>query len=241
MKIVIFGGTNEGLEFCKILHQQGHEITLCIAGKTKNPKLPKCGKIRIGGFGSIENLSEYFINNKFDLILDATHPYAKNISRKLVAATNISDKNLMRFTRPIWQKNQPTDWHDFIDFAQAIKQLPTNAITFITTGHKGLEELQTRPDCQFFIRLIEPPKISLANNMMLIISRPPYTFANEKKFLIENKIMHLISKNSGSNQTRAKIDAAIELNINISMISRPKLDRAKTFTDMKTLLSCLKN
>jgi len=241
MKILIFGGTSEALEFCKILHHDGHEITLSIAGKTQNPKLPKHGEIRIGGFGGIENLTQYFVINQFNLIIDATHPYAKNISRQLVAAANISNKNLLRFARPIWQKQQKTNWQDYANFTQALRQLPSNATAFITTGHKDLEKLQTRTDCQFFIRLIEPPKIPLTNNIKLTISRPPYTFKNEIAFLIENKITHLISKNSGSDQTKAKIDAAIKLGINISMISRPKLDEAKTFFDIKILLSSLKN
>ncbi len=235
MKIIIFGGTKEAREFANSLHDLCHDITFSLAGRTSNPKLPKNIKTNIGGFGGAQNLSDYFKMNNFDLILDITHPYAQNISNQLVKAANLSNKKLMRFKRHIWQKTSKLNWQDFTSLEQAIKQLPTKAITFITTGHKGLELLQIRMDCKFIVRLIEKPKTTLDKNCSLIINNPPYEFEQEKTLMKTHNITHLISKNSGSDQTKAKIKAANELGVKVFMIERPILAPTEEFFSLEEL------
>ncbi len=235
MKIIIFGGTKEAREIAQQLDDLGHNIVLSLAGRTSNPKRPKNIKINIGGFGGEQKLSEYFKANNFDLILDITHPYAQNISNQIVKAASLSNKKLMRFKRQIWQKSTAIDWQDFNSIEQAIKQLPVKAIAFITTGHKHLELLQTRPDCKFIVRLIEKPKTTLDSNCSIIISKPPYDFEQEISLMKNHNITHLISKNSGSNQTKAKIEVANKLGVDIFMIQRPKLAPAKEFYSFEEL------
>ena len=103
MKIVIFGGTNEAIELANIFSDKGHEVLYSLAGRTKKPKLPKNAQVRLSGFGGLENLSEYFTDENFDFIIDATHPYAQNISNLLVEAAKKSNKKLC-FTRQIKKK-----------------------------------------------------------------------------------------------------------------------------------------
>ncbi len=237
MKIIIFGGTKEAREIASNLHDLGHELIFSLAGRTSNPTLPKSIKIIIGGFGGEQNLSDYFIASNFDLILDITHPYAQNISNQLVKAASLSSKKLVRFKRPIWQKTSKLNWQDFASFEQAIEQLPTKATVFITTGHKGLELLQIRMDCKFIVRLIEKPKITLNENCSLIINNPPYDLEQEISLMKNHNITHLISKNSGANQTKGKIEAANKLDIDIFMIKRPKLAPAEEFISIKQLTS----
>ncbi len=237
MKILIFGGTREAIEFANILGEEGHEIILSLAGRTQNPKLPKYGQVRIGGFGGAEKIAEFLSQENIDLIIDITHPYAQNISNQLVDAASLSQKSLLRFKRPLWHKNNENDWQEFENVAQAIKQLPQNVTCFISTGHKGLEELEKRPDCKFLVRLIEVPKITLPQNCTIILSHPPYEVSDELAVMKQHKITHLLSKNSGSKQTKAKIEAALNLGMDIFMIARPKLKEANELFSTEHLLS----
>ena len=50
-----------------------------------------------------------------------------------------------------------------------------------------------------------------------------------------------ISKNSGSLLTKAKINAAINLSIDIFMIARPELEKAKEFVLIKEIISLVEN
>ncbi len=237
MKILIFGGTMEGRKIANILGEGGHNITTSLAGRTTKPKLPEYGKIHIGGFGGIDNLFTFFVENNFDYIIDATHPYAQNISNQLVEAAKLADKKLLRFNRPIWQKPKDTIWYETSSLLEAINNLPPMAKVFLSTGHKELNIIKNRHDVDFFIRLIEPAKIALSKNTKQIISTPPYDVQSEKALFKKHEITHLISKNSGSDQTKAKIIASAELGIKVFMITRPKLKPATEFFSIKALMA----
>ncbi len=237
MKIIIFGGTKEGVELANILSKKGHKITYSIAGKTTKAKLAENSKIHIGGFGSLAKLRIFLAENNFDYIIDATHPYAENISNNLLLASKEILAKFVRFNRPPWQKPNKSKWHEFSDFALAIRHLPKGANVFITTGQKGLNLVNIRPDCFFYIRLIEKPKIILPQNSRLIISRPPFNYENEFYFMKKHNITHLISKNSGSEQTRAKIDVSADLGVDIFILTRPKLKKATEFNSFTKLIN----
>ncbi len=274
MKILIFGGTKEAIEIANILGGRNHEIIFSLKGVTKNPKLPVFGEVRFGGFGGVEGLKNYLLANYFDLVIDATHPFAREISNNLVDGCELAGVELVRFVRPAWRggeggegnergmgdernkggrenegskggnKNkggkekakQKIKWREFNNIEKAINSLPFKARVFLTTGHKNLELVQKRADCFFLIRTIEPPKINLPDNCQIIIARPPFELKQEISLLNKNNISHLLAKNSGAKQIEAKINAAIEQNIDIYIISRPKLKPAKQYSHIGLLI-----
>ena len=239
MKILIFGGTVEARKLADILSEGGHEITLSLAGRTKNPKLPKIAKTHIGAFGDIKNLCDFIKKNNFQYLIDATHPYAKNMSEKIVKTAKITNISLVRLSRKIWTKPASAKWIEVNNFSQALEQLPNGAKVFITSGHKDLEQLNAHPNCKFLVRLIEEPKTKLAKNIEVMLDIPPYGFENEIILMKENNITHLITKNSGGEKIRAKIDASVTLNIPIIIINRPKLSPTKELFSIKEIIMFL--
>ncbi len=262
MKILIFGGTKEAIEIANILGGGNHEIIFSLKGVTKNPKLPLSSKVRFGGFGGVEGLKNYLLANYVDLVIDATHPFAREISNNLVDGCDLAGVELVRFVRPAWQggkegkgdkegredkrdkegkrgeekAKQKIKWREFNNIEKAINSLPFKARVFLTTGHKNLELVQKRADCFFLIRTIEPPKINLPDNCQIIIARPPFELKQEISLLKKNNISHLLAKNSGAKQIEAKINAAIEQHIDIYIISRPKLKPAKQYSHIGLLI-----
>lgn len=220
MRILILGGTGEARDLADRLVALGHEVTSSLAGRTRAPNLP-AGELRVGKFGGIPGLVGYLNAMRFDRIVDATHPYAGLISINAVAASQQSGIPLVRYMRPAWVEPEGANWHMVRDLAAAAEALPPMATALITTGHEGLETLLSRNDCRFIVRLIEEPEIDLPRYARLLIARPPYTLADERALFKREAITHLVTKNSGGDQTAAKLLAARESGAEVIMIARP--------------------
>jgi precorrin-6A/cobalt-precorrin-6A reductase len=61
----------------------------------------------------------------------------------------------------------------------------------------------------------------LPRHAELLVSRPPYDLDGEKALLRRHGITHLVSKNSGGDQTAAKLEAARQMGVDVIMITRP--------------------
>lgn len=226
MKILIFGGTGEARELANRLVELGHDVTSSLAGRTQAPLLPQ-GEIRRGGFGGVPQLSTYVTENDFERIIDATHPYAENMSQQLVPAANVADVPLLRLNRPVWERPEGTVWIEVDSANTAIQDLPEHAALFLSLGHKEIRNIDIWPEIKCLVRLIEKPTNPLPENAELLLARPPYTFESEIALMRKHGITHLLTKNSGGAQTRAKIDAAAALGIVTYMVQRPELAPAK--------------
>lgn len=226
MKILIFGGTGDARDLANALIAYGHDVTTSLAGRTAKPLLPE-GAVRVGGFGGVDRLAAYFTSNRFDWIVDATHPYAAGISAQVAAAAKKTHARLVRLQRPAWEKPAGAQWIDCTDFKNAVDLLPVNAHVFVTTGHDGLALLSSRSDCRFVVRLIEEPDHPLPAHATLLTDRPPYSLEAEMALMTTHGITHLITKNAGGPQTRAKIDAAAQCGIVTFMIARPALPETR--------------
>jgi precorrin-6A/cobalt-precorrin-6A reductase len=220
MKILILGGTSEARELAGRLVEGGHAVTTSLAGRTSRPALP-AGELRVGKFGGIPGLVGYLKALQFERLVDATHPYAGLISINAVAAAQQTGIPLVRFMRPAWVEPEGAGWRHVPDLAAAADALPSGATVLVTTGHEGLETLLERDDCRLLVRLIEPPEIALPRHAQLILSRPPHTIESERALFAREAITHLVSKNSGGEQTAAKLAAAREAGAEVIMVARP--------------------
>jgi len=220
MKILILGGTGEARELAARLVALGHKVTTSLAGRTTSPALPE-GELRVGKFGGVPGLVGYLRMMGFERLVDATHPYAGLISINAVAAAQQTGIPLVRFMRPAWVEPDGAGWQHVGNLHAAADALPRLATVLVTTGHEGLGDLLARDDCRFVVRLIEPPADPLPRHARLILSRPPHTPAGETRLFRSEGITHLITKNSGGEQTAAKLGAARETEAQVIMVDRP--------------------
>ena len=84
MKILILGGTAEARQLANRLVGMGHNVITSLAGRTQDPILP-AGGLRMGKFGGIPGLAAYLSVANIGCLVDATHPYAGQISINAVA------------------------------------------------------------------------------------------------------------------------------------------------------------
>lgn len=238
MRILILGGTAEARALAGRLVGMGHEVVTSLAGRTQTPKLPQ-GNVRVGGFGGIAGLETYLRAAHIERVVDATHPYAGTISANAVAAARGSGIPLVRLMRPAWEPEMGERWTMVESFSEAAAALPAGARVLVTTGHAELGRFLERNDCRLVVRLIERPGEPVPGHAKLILARPPYTLADELALMRGEAITHLVSKNSGGEQTRAKLEAARQLGIEVVMIARPAYGPAWEVANVEDAIAAL--
>lgn len=231
MKVLILGGTGDAVKLAaKLASIPDLEITTSLAGRTRKP-LALDGDVRVGGFGGVTGLVNYLQAHKIDLLIDATHPCAGQISwNGAIACANTKIPHLM-LLRPEWRKVKGDRWIEAksveaaaLVISEQLSQLGTRV--FITSGRQQLEPFfnlaLADPKMWFLIRCIDPPDLVIPNSKVLL-DRGAFSLEGERQLLIEERIDVIVSKNSGGDATYAKIIAARELNIPIVMIQRPTM------------------
>src|ERR1700730_18178052 len=79
-RILILGGTTEARRLAeRLAGRHDLAVTLSLAGRTATPAAQPV-PVRIGGFGGAEGLAAHLATERVDVLIDATHPYAANIS-----------------------------------------------------------------------------------------------------------------------------------------------------------------
>jgi precorrin-6A/cobalt-precorrin-6A reductase len=238
MKILILGGTAEARQLANRLVGMGHDVITSLAGRTQDPILP-AGGLRMGKFGGIPGLAAYLSVANIGCLVDATHPYAGQISINAVAAAQAAGVALVRYMRPAWEQQIGDDWLTVETAAEAAAALPPNADVLLTTGHTGLEHFLERDDCQFVVRTIEAPAMELPRHARLLQTRPPYTLIDEMALMEREGITHLVTKNSGGGQTAAKLEAARKLGVKVFMIARPAYGPADEVDSVEAAIEAL--
>ncbi len=238
MKILILGGTQEAIAAANYLQEQHFFVTTALAGATSSPIRPK-GKFITGGFGGPDGLTSYLKTNEIGLLIDATHPFAAKMSSSAVISAEKAKVPLIRFSRPPFKEREGANWWQVDSKSQAAQIIPAGSVVFLTSGRKELEPFFERNDLRFVMRSIEAPDFKLPENFTAIQQRPPFSIAHELALMKHEGITHLVSKNSGGVQTKAKLEAAYMLRVQVVMISRPHLPPAREVHSLDELKAAL--
>lgn len=237
MRILILGGTGEARRLAERLVDLGHDVTTSLAGRTSAPTLPP-GEVRIGPLGGVGGLAALLRERRYHRLVVATHPFAKRISAGAVEAAALAGVRLVRYMRPGWSEGGET-WTRVDTLSAAAAALPAGAVVLVTTGHHGLGTLLRRVDCRFLVRLIERPASTLPEHASLILGRPPHSVEAERALMADHGVTHLVAKDSGGIQTRAKLDAARELGVQVILIERPRHLPAVEATSLEAVVAAL--
>ena len=217
--ILILGGTRDAVELAALLVEKGFEVTTSLAGVTSSPATPK-GALRIGGFGGVEGLAAYA--KGFDLIADATHPFAARISATARSVATRLQIPCVRLERPAWQAAPGDHWTVVSDASAAAAAIPSGSRVLLTIGRKDIQPFLARADVTGVIRMIEAPQSAIPANFALLRAQPPFTVASETALFKSEAITVLVTKNAGGDLTRAKIDAARATSTSVIIVSRPE-------------------
>lgn len=242
-RLLILGGTSDATKLAARASVISRlEVISSLAGRTRQPHA-LTGNVRIGGFGGAAGLAAYLRDREINFLIDATHPYAAQISFNAAEAAKECNLPFLMLVRPPWQKQEGDRWIEVESNEAAAKVLSKQAKrVFLTIGRQELAAYADLNDIWFLMRTIDPPTSgALVPNGKLLLDRGPFTLENERKLLIEYQIDAIASKNSGGDATYAKIVAARELGIPVVMVQRKPQPAVEQVVDVESAIEWLLN
>lgn len=231
-KIVIFAGTTEGRFLSEGLARAGLSHSVCVATEygelTMQPHPEVC--IKTGRMDESE--MEGYFKTHADIVYDATHPYAKEVTKNIRSACEATGTEYIRILR--MDAEMKTVSEENISFfenteecAEALKELSGNIL--LTTGSKELPVFSDHIDTvdRLFARVL-PSEESIricadaglpARN--IIAMQGPFSKELNKAMIKQFGIVCLVTKQSGMAGGYAeKLEAALEAGIKVYVIGR---------------------
>lgn len=241
MRVLLMGGSSEASALARLLAEDKRfQATLSLAGVTRDPA-PAPIPQRIGGFGGVMGLVAYLRTQKVDALIDATHPFARQMSTNAVAAAERTGVALLQLLRPPWTPVAGDRWiavESMSAAAEALGDVPQRV--FLTVGRKELAPFLAQPQHHYVIRSVDaPPGDLLPRDSEVITARGPFALADERRLLAEHGIDVLVTKNSGGDATAAKLQAARERGLPVVMVERPELPLAERAPSPEAALAWL--
>ncbi|WP_299842468.1 cobalt-precorrin-6A reductase [uncultured Paracoccus sp.] len=223
-RILLLGGTTEASQLAGALATAGIPALFSYAGRTETPRAQPL-PLRVGGFGGAEGLADFLRVGGFTHLIDATHPFAAQMSRNAVAAADATGLPLMAFERPGWTERPGDNWTRVADMDAAVAALPeTPSRVFLAIGRQNIATFGPKPQHHYLLRLVDPPSAPLPlPDAHVILDRGPFTEAGDLALLRDHAITHLVAKNAGGSGAEAKLVAARARNLPVILIDRPAL------------------
>lgn len=235
MRALLLGGTGDALTIARRLDA---EHVYSLAGLARVPEDLIC-TVRAGGFRGSEGLAQYIQKEGIGLLVDATHPYAAQISANAAQASRASGVPYWALRRAPWQKRPGDDWRYVDDWPMLEEALSSFERPLFTLGREPLQHLDDIPAHQFWtVRCLDAHEGNA--RARVVDARGPFTQEGERALFDACHTDVVVSKNSGGKATEAKLDVARERGLPVVMLRRPLLpDADRTFDDPLALLDAL--
>lgn len=237
--ILILGGTTEANALAQAMADRGIKAIYSYAGRVDNPR-PQPLPVRVGGFGGVDGLARYLSDHAISHVIDATHPFAAQMSRNAVAACGAAGIKLAALTRSEWVPRDGDQWQHVADIDAAVATLdgPAQRV-FLAVGRMHLEDFAAQPQHHYLLRLVDEPGALPLPNCDVVVSRGPFTEDGDRALIERHGSELIVSKNAGGTGARAKLDAARALGLPVLMIDRPVLPQRREFSSVAQVLDWL--
>lgn len=251
-KIFLIAGTEDGRKLAECLLGRGFDVTASVVSDYGRKLLETCAGGKINDKPLDRNdLEKIFRTGDFSVVVDASHPYAQNVSANAVSAAQAAQIPYVRYERAEVAFDYEKIFHVDGYEAAALKASEFGKNIFLTTGSRNLKIfVDLLKDCNLTVRVL-PTAVVLAQCEALGLT-PKQIVAMQGAFSVElNAALFrhagaevIVTKNSGQiGGADTKLAAAKLLNLPVVMIDRPKIDypnRVETFDDVLKFLEEIK-
>lgn len=232
--ILVLAGAAEGREIVKALAQAGHLVLACAATPYGAKLLEGSGAAAISGrpLGG-EEIRRLLDANKVAALVDATHPYAEEISAIALQACRDRGVRYIRYQRPPAPVPDHPLVHRAKDYPEAAeKACDLGDIVFLATGSKTLEIFlreAARKGCRVVARVLPQPEV-LRKCLELglepsdiVAMQGPFSEEINIALLRHYQASVLVTKDGGSpGGAGEKYAAAIKLGLPVVVVDRPE-------------------
>lgn len=222
MRVLLLAGTAQARALAQELQGRGGvQVIASLAGETRAPA-PVAGETRIGGFGGVDGLADYLKRERINAMVDATHPFAAQMSANAHAAGLATGVPVLHLLRAPWEPGPGDDWH-MLDREEDVAALvPPGSTVFLATGRKTLGRFANLQGRTVIARQIDPPDGPFPfSGGRFEIGRPPFSVDDEIGLFSALGVDLLVVKNAGGQASRSKLDAARALGLPVAMLRRP--------------------
>ena len=243
-RLLVFGGTTEGTELARQLPSLGWQVTICVATAYGAELLQGCAvEVRTGRLD--EEAMTALMGEGYCAVIDATHPYAVEVTRTVRAAAKNVGLPFIRLLRE--DTSIEGDWI-LVPTAQAAAELlqRRSGNILLTTGSKDLAVYTALPDYRkrIWVRILAS-EASLHQALGLgyparhiVAMHGPFSAELNTALLRQFDIRTMVTKRSGiSGGFAEKVQAARETGVELVVIDRPKQEQGKSLEEVLQLFS----
>ena len=249
--IFIAAGTQDGRELAGFILEYGYEVTASVVSEYGEELLNRYKGIKVNNKAMDEaGFVEYFTLNKVECFVDASHPYAANISTNAMKACEKCGVPYIRYERASSQLDYDKAYYVESVEAAAEKAGELGKHVFLTTGSRSLPvfaKAAALKDCDVVCRILPEPEVVREARELgfspnhIIAMQGPFSKELNKELFIKYNADVVVTKNSGTlGGADTKFAAVKELNLPLVIIDRPKVEYTNVSDSFDVVMEFIK-
>lgn len=230
-RVLILGGTSEGRELSRFAHEIGLSATVSVVSGYGGDLLEETRYVKVHqGALDREEMERFFERMRPELVLDATHPYARQVTEQAKELCGIMNIPYSRVIRDSQNQNGKGIFHaDGAEQAVEILKQDSRPV-FLTTGSKelGIFASAAHLKGRLIARVLPDSRVIKSCEDMgirgpsLIAMQGPFSVEMNRAMLKSTGAGWLVTKESGSRGGFAeKLQAAQECGVSVIVLDRP--------------------
>lgn len=245
-KAIVFAGTTEGYALCEFLAENRVSVYACAATEYGGSLLQENEFLHVSaGRLKTEDMEELFRKENPEIVLDATHPYAAEVTKNIRTACESAGVLYQRILRPEGEKNSEAIYVESTEEAAAFLS-GTEGNIFLTTGSKELAKFTGIPDYKerLFARVLSIPSVIRScaelgiEGKHLIGMQGPFSTEINEAMLRQFQCSYLVTKDTGlAGGFPEKMEACQRCGVTPVIIGRPLKEEGLSLQDARVFLS----
>lgn len=245
-KAIVFAGTTEGYALCEFLAENRVSVYACAATEYGGSLLQENEFLHVSaGRLKTEDMEELFRKENPEIVLDATHPYAAEVTKNIRTACESAGVLYQRILRPEGEKNSEAIYVESTEEAAAFLS-GTEGNIFLTTGSKELAKITGIPDYKerLFARVLSIPSVIRScaelgiEGKHLIGMQGPFSAEINEAMLRQFQCSYLVTKDTGlAGGFPEKMEACQRCGVTPVIIGRPLKEEGLSLQDARVFLS----
>lgn len=249
--ILVLAGTKDGRDLITLLAELGYPVLASVFSDygrdlIQNPNvIIHTGPLDDGG------LTTLIQDHQIRILVDASHPYAVNVSQNAMLACQHTGIHYLRYERPTVPMPIYEGLHIVTDYHQAAEVAATLGKTiFLTTGSRHLKLFKDAVCLQkhrLIARVLPESSVLIEcqnhgfSPKDIVAMQGPFSHELNMVLFKEYQAEVIITKNSGQvGGSDTKITAAVALGLSLVVIDRPMIQYTQIFYTITDVIQFVK-
>lgn len=245
-KALVFAGTTEGYALCRFLAERQIKVFACVATEYGSKALKENEYLKISA-GRLDEagMEALFREISPEIVLDATHPYAAEVTKNIRKACEAAGLPWKRVLREAGAHERSAVYVESTEAAAEYLKTTTGNV-LLTTGSKELAKYTGIPDFKerLFARVLSLPSVMEACRSLgfegknLIGMQGPFSMELNRAMLQQYDCRYLVTKDTGkAGGFQEKVEAALSCGVVPVIIGRPLKEEGLSLRECKRLLA----